>query len=226
MDITALQHDIAIIKNEVYKYKEIRENESIQLKELKEAVQQFIPKRDINIAKTASVTETDVAINCQGANSIISNNKQSYSKAVTNNLRNSSQYKKSNKSSELNVDLEKNKQENDWKTVKKRLKKSHIGKIKMTDIKSVKPVLKPAIVFISRLDPSTKEKDIEKFAKDQFNGLSKVICEKLITKYDTYNSFKVYLYGVTFKDSLNIDNWPEGILIKQFYYVENRKSTE
>ena len=109
VDITALQHDIAIIKNEVFKYKEITENESIQLKELKEAVQQFIPKRDINIAKTASVTGTDVAINCQGANSIISNNKQSYSKAVTNNLQNSSQYKKSNKSSELNVDLEKNK---------------------------------------------------------------------------------------------------------------------
>ena len=99
----------------------------------------------------------------------------------------------------MNVDLEKNKQENDWKTVKKRLKKSHIGKIKMTDIKSVKPVLKPTIVFISRLDPSRKEKDIEKFAKDQFNGLSKVICEKLITKYDTYNSFKVYLYGVTLR---------------------------
>ena len=78
----------------------------------------------------------------------------------------------------------------------------------------MKPVLKPAIVFISRLDPNTKEKDIEKFANDQFNGLSKVICEKLITKYDTYNSFKVSLYGVTFKDSLNTDNWPEGILVK------------
>ena len=64
VDITALQHDIDIIKNEVYilVYKEIRENESIQLKEHKEAVQQFIPKRDINIAKTASVTETDVAV--------------------------------------------------------------------------------------------------------------------------------------------------------------------
>ena len=104
VDITVLQHDIFIIKNEVYKYKEITENESIQLKELKEAVQQFIPKRDINIAKTASVTETDVAVNCQ-SNSITNINKQSYSKAVTNNLQNSSQYKKSNKSSELNVDL-------------------------------------------------------------------------------------------------------------------------
>ena len=69
----------------------------------------------------------------------------------------------------------------------------------MNDIKSVKPVLKPAIVFISRLDPRTKEKDIEKFAKDQFNGLSKVIREKLITTYDTYNSFKVSLYGVILK---------------------------
>ena len=132
----------------------------------------------------------------------------------------------SNKSAELNVDLEKNKQENDWKSVKKRLKKLPIGKIKMTDIKFVKPVLKPAIVFISRLDPNTKEKDIKKFAKDQFNGLSKVICEKLITKYDTYNSFKISLYGVTFKDSLNTDNWPAGILVKQFYSVENNKSTE
>ena len=65
VDITALQHDIAIIKNKFYKYKEITENESIQLKELKEAVQQLIPKRDINIAKTASVTEIDVAVNCQ-----------------------------------------------------------------------------------------------------------------------------------------------------------------
>ena len=125
VDITALEHDIAIIKNEVYKYKEITENESIQLKKLKEAVQQFIPKRDINITKTASVSETDVAVNCQGANSIISNNKQSYSKAVTNNLPNSSQYKKSNKSLELNVDLKKNKQENDWRLLRKDLR-SHI----------------------------------------------------------------------------------------------------
>ena len=73
---------------------------------------------------------------------------------------------------------------------------------------------------------NSKNVTLEMFAKDQFNGLSKVICEKLITKYDTYNSFKVSLYGVTFKDSMNTDNWPEGILVKRFYSVENRTSTE
>ena len=72
----------------------------------------------------------------------------------------------------------------------------------------------------------SKNVTLEMFAKDQFNGLSKVICEKLITKYDTHNSFKVSLYGVTFKDSMNTDNWPEGILVKRFYSVENRTFTE
>ena len=35
----------------------------------------------------------------------------------------------------------------------------------MTDIKLVKPVLKPAIVFISRLDPSTKKKKLKSLLK-------------------------------------------------------------
>ena len=96
INVTALQHDIAITKVEFYKYKEIKQTESIQLKEFKEAVQQLIPKND-------------VAVNCPGSNSIISNNKQNYSKAVTNNLLNNTHYEKSNKSLEFNIDLKKNK---------------------------------------------------------------------------------------------------------------------
>ena len=50
---------------------------------------------------------------------------------------------------------------------------------------------------------------------------SDITCEKLKTKWETYASFKISMTGISFKDSLDKQNWPEGIFVKRFYHVSN-----
>ena len=51
--------------------------------------------------------------------------------------------------------------------------------------------MKPAEVFVSRLHTDTSEEDIKKYVTSQFKNASNVECEKLKTRFDTYNSFRV-----------------------------------
>ena len=41
--------------------------------------------------------------------------------------------------------------------------------------------------------------------------------DKLATKFVSYKSFKITLQGVTFSDSLNVENWPEGLIVKRYF---------
>ena len=106
-----------------------------------------------------------------------------------------------------------------WHTVEKTKKKkvSFIGKKQSKELKTIKPPAKPAEVFVSRLNPDTDEKEISDYAKAQFPLSSHVKCTKLKTKYNTYSSFKVVISGIPFKESLSLENWPEGVLVKRFY---------
>ena len=36
-------------------------------------------------------------------------------------------------------------------------------------------------------------------------------------KYNTYSSFKISIIGISLKDALNEESWPEGIFVKCFY---------
>ena len=84
-------------------------------------------------------------------------------------------------------------------------------------MKTIKPPAKPAEVFVSRLSPDTDEKEISGYAKAQFPLSSHVQCTKLKTKYNTCSSFKVVISGIPFKESLSLEKWPEGVLVKRFY---------
>ena len=92
-----------------------------------------------------------------------------------------------------------------------------IGKKQSKELKTIKSPAKPAEVFVSQLCPDTDEKEISDYAKAQFPLSSHVECTKLKTKYNTYSSFKVVILGIPFKESLSLENWPEGVLVKRFY---------
>ena len=85
----------------------------------------------------------------------------------------------------------------------------------------VKNYHKPAEVFVSRFHPDTSEQEVQEYVCSQFSDASDITCEKLKTKWDSYASFKISMTGISFKDSLDIENWPEGIFVKRFYHVSN-----
>ena len=38
-------------------------------------------------------------------------------------------------------------------------------------------------------------------------------------KTDSYSSFKISISGISFKNSLDVENWPEGMFVKRYYFV-------
>ena len=107
----------------------------------------------------------------------------------------------------------------DFRLVEKRQRKIKppIGKKTSTTLRAVKPILKPAQVFLSRLHLDTTEEEIKNFAVKQFVSATAVSCKKLDTKYSSYSSFYIVLNGVSFNESINVENWPSGTLVKRFY---------
>ena len=91
------------------------------------------------------------------------------------------------------------------------------GKLKGSKLISVAKLSNPAEVFISRLKPDTSNLEIESFAKTQFSHAISISCTKLNTKYDSYSSFHITLTGITFSESVNLENWPEGVLVKRLF---------
>lgn len=109
-----------------------------------------------------------------------------------------------------------------WIEVKRNKKskpshRSNIGKLVNTGLKTITRKELPAEVFISRLDPATSAEDINTFVQSQFSKATEIVCTKLAAKYDSYSSFKVTMKGVGFKESLNANHWPSGILLKRFF---------
>ena len=105
-----------------------------------------------------------------------------------------------------------------WNPQSKNLKpkKLYEGKLKGSNLISVAKLSKPAEAFISRFKPDTSTLEIESFAKTQFSHAISILCTKLNTKYDSYSSFHITLTGITFSESVNPENWPEGVLVKRF----------
>ena len=59
--------------------------------------------------------------------------------------------------------------------------------------------------------------DMTYFVKLQFPQATNVTCTKLKTKFESYSSSRIMLNEINFKDSLNHESWPSGVLIKRFY---------
>ena len=97
------------------------------------------------------------------------------------------------------------------------MKKSNEGKLKGPQLLPVPKVAKPAQVFISRLQPCTTVFAIKNFAKNQFKNATSISCTQLRTRFDSHASFHLTTAGISFKESVNPENWPEGVLVKRFY---------
>lgn len=138
------------------------------------------------------------------------NNKPSYSDQVK---KSNFPGKQKSKSMDCTEEEENNK---NWQLVKKR-KKPQLGKLSGSSLKIAPRRLLPADLFISRLSPETSERDLNDFVKLQFSHATDIVCTKLKTRFDTYSSFRITMTGISFKDSLNPENWPDGVLIKRFF---------
>lgn len=114
-----------------------------------------------------------------------------------------------------------------FRTVTKRRKQApKIGKKLESAIKTVKPLPKLFEIFVTRFDPSTSADELTKFVKTQFENASAVACTQLVTKYQSYASFKVAIRGIPIKECLNVERWPEGVLVKKFFSSPERKNSD
>ena len=96
--------------------------------------------------------------------------------------------------------------------MKPKIKSAPIGKIKNTNFKAVS---KPFHVFATRFLSNTSPNEAKDFVTNQFGA--EVTCIKLATKFNSYSSFKITITNVSQKDVLDMNKWPEDILVKKFY---------
>lgn len=82
-------------------------------------------------------------------------------------------------------------------------------------VKPALPQVRKRALFVSRLAPSVSPADIKDLLKD-FN-LEHLVCNKLKTKYSSYNSFHVEVLSSDFEKLFNSDVWPSGIFVSPFY---------
>ena len=115
------------------------------------------------------------------------------------------------------------KDEDGFKTFVKRKRPPKIGKKTTSSLKAVKPLHKALDIFVTRLHPSTSEEEIAQFVKSQFVDAKEVSCSSLKTRHNSYASFKISFSGVLFKNCLDAENWPEGVLVKRYYPPNSEK---
>ena len=115
------------------------------------------------------------------------------------------------------------KDEDGFKTFVKRKRPPKIGKKTTSSLKAVKPLHKALDIFVTRLYPSTSEEEIAQFVKSQFVDAKEVSCSSLKTRHNSYASFKISFSGVLFKNCLDAENWPEGVLVKRYYPPNSEK---
>ena len=101
---------------------------------------------------------------------------------------------------------------------RRRPKNPHEGKLKGSNLQPVAKLSRPAEVFLSRLRPETSCEEVHHFAQSQFSTATSITCTQLKSKFDSYSSFHLTIQGISFSDSINPNNWPEGVLVKRFYY--------
>jgi len=89
----------------------------------------------------------------------------------------------------------------------------------------VKNFHKSATVFATRFHPDTTEDEIYSYVSLQFVGAKDIKCEKLQTKFNAYASFKLSMTWISFKDYLDIENWPVGIFVKRLYSLTANSSS-
>ena len=70
-------------------------------------------------------------------------------------------------------------------------------------------------IFVSRLDPSVSCDALSAYINDVHSINAK--CEQLITKYNSYASFKVDVTCNDMSTFLSPDKWPQGVYLRKFF---------
>lgn len=81
-------------------------------------------------------------------------------------------------------------------------------------------VQRSKFLFLSRLDPSVSDSDVESYIKSSCEGIFSV--EKLKAKHPTYSSFKVGVPGHLWDKLFTEDFWPAGALVGRFFMPKSR----
>ena len=214
IDALALQNEVNLLRKEINTIKDSRNADNDTLVEIKTMLTEM---KNTNV-KSSTINDT--------TDKSFFKEKKSFSKAlkenfVTNSTHSSSTNINSNIESSAFNGIEK------WKITKKRRKPvTTVGKKVTTIFKSVKPLSRPSEIFVSRFEPHTTIDSVENYVKPQFSDCKSVTCSKLSTRYSSYTSFKIVMHGISLQDALNLDNWPEEILLKTFYSVLHHTNTE
>lgn len=81
-------------------------------------------------------------------------------------------------------------------------------------------------IFVSRLSTSVTAENVKSFVTGLCKGASEddIICEKLTTRYNTYNSFKVGCPIHFFDELMKGENWPMGVLVCKFIPAKSTQS--
>ena len=104
---------------------------------------------------------------------------------------------------------------------KKHSKKNVVGS-RVLKNSTLKSVIKTADLYVGNCDVDVTTDALNQYIHDNAN-ISPIKCEKLVTKYDNYQSFKVTLL-INERDKLLIsDFWPNGIVCRKFYKPRNNK---
>ena len=113
-----------------------------------------------------------------------------------------------------------------------------VGKMSVKDDK-LRPVTtyRNINLFVSRVNPQYAESMITECVQDALKMCSpekcqdaKIVCEKLVTKYDFYSSYRVTITvdSVIFRESIeglmSNEVWPSGLLVRRFFIKKNNGS--
>ena len=227
IDAATMYYDINTLKKDFQQYRMNKKAEISDIKSLKQAIVDLTtmikekPTFTILDAPLPQHNDVSQAANISHINSFPQASYSFVVKSSTNKTKAKNESNLPASSSRGEYLTDSNDKNFSWHTVEKTKKKkvSFIGKKQSKELKTIKPPAKPSEVFVSRLSPNIDKKEISDYAKAQFFLSSHVECTKLETKYNTYSSFKVVISGIPFKESLSLENWPKGVLVKRFYTV-------
>ena len=86
-------------------------------------------------------------------------------------------------------------------------------------LRAAAPVVSDIDMFISRLDPTTTEDQLIRHL--QTRGFGQCAVGALVTKHDSYASFKVKIPVKKFKSFRMPSMWPECVYVRKFYRLKS-----
>ena len=105
-------------------------------------------------------------------------------------------------------------------TVKKKQQRKRIVGTRMQGGTVLKSAPRTADIYVGNCDVDISPESLQQYIEEEVKIKVKK-CEKLITRYDNYASFKVTLFINDREKLLSSDVWPSGIVCRKYYSPRN-----